>query len=168
VTGPVLIGVGANLPSRFGAPLETCEAALNALAMRGLPVVRRSAWYRSAPVPMSDQPWYVNGVAELGGTPAPERILSILQGVERDLGRRRRRPNEARVIDLDLLAMGALVRDEPPVLPHPRMHLRAFVLLPLRELEPGWRHPVLGEGIEALIARVDPEQRVERIARGLP
>ncbi|MSP82149.1 MAG: 2-amino-4-hydroxy-6-hydroxymethyldihydropteridine diphosphokinase [Alphaproteobacteria bacterium] len=157
VAGPILVGVGANLPSAFGSPIETCAAALTALASRGLAVVRRSPWYRTAPVPMSDQHWFINGVVEVAGSLDPVGILAILHGVESAFGRVRDRPNEDRVIDLDLLAFGALIRQTAPVLPHPRMARRAFVLLPLRDLEPGWTHPALGP-LAGLIAALPPGQ----------
>ncbi len=161
--GPVLVGIGANLPSRFGGPLEACEAALAALEARGLPVVRRSRWYRSAPVPASDQPWFVNGVVEIGGATDPESVMAILHALEASFGRVRRKANEPRNIDLDLLCFGDVLRDFAPVLPHPRMHLRAFVLHPMRELAPHWRHPRLGVGLPELVAGLDPSQTISAI-----
>ena len=159
--GPVLIGVGANLPSRFGGPLEACEAALAALTARGLPVFRRSRWYRSAPVPASDQPWFVNGVVEVGGAADPVAVLGVLHAIEAAFGRVRAEANEARVLDLDLIGFGAHVRDSAPILPHPRMHLRAFVLHPLRDLVPDWRHPRLGLALPDLIATLDASQIIQ-------
>ena len=141
----IFIGLGANLPHpEHGAPRQTCEAALAALQQAGISVVRRSRWYESAPVPPSDQPLFVNAVAEIESDLAPADLLAELHRVEADFGRRRGEPNAARVLDLDLLAHGRTVSapGELPVLPHPRMTTRAFVVLPLAELEPAWRHPV--------------------------
>ncbi len=120
--GPILIGLGANLPGRWGPPRATCEAAVAALEAEGLRVVRRSRWYESAPVPASDQPWYVNGVIAVETGLSPEALLALLHRVEARFGRERRTRNEARVIDLDLLAYGERVNDgpAPPLLPHPR------------------------------------------------
>ena len=132
----ILIGLGANLPSPFGAPQQTCEAALTALEGQGARLLRRSRWYRSRPVPPADQPWFVNGVALVAATLSPDGLLRLLHGIEARFGRRRRHSSEARTIDLDLLAYGALLRSEAPVLPHPRMHERAFVLMPLRDVAP--------------------------------
>lgn len=148
----ILIGLGANLPSpRFGTPRDTCEAALGALEARGLGITTRSRWYESAPVPVSDQPWFVNGVAAVETRLDPAAVMDILHRVEDDFGRVRVERNEARVLDLDLLDYAGKVRAGGPVLPHPRMHERAFVLLPLRDIAPDWRHPVTGEGLDALI-----------------
>lgn len=160
----ILIGLGANLPSTgFGPPRATLEAALAELAREGLAVVRRSRWYRSAPVPPSDQPWFVNGVAAVATDLAPAEVLAALHRIEARFGRVRRARDEARVLDLDLLAYDDLVRTEgaPPRLPHPRLHARAFVLLPLAEVAPGWRHPVLGKTVEDLVAELPPDQVAE-------
>lgn len=161
-----LVGLGANLPSpAHGPPRATLEAALAALAAAGLRVLARSRWYRTAPVPVSDQPWYVNGVARLAVGPEPAETLRVLHRIERDFGRVRGERDAARLLDLDLLDQGGVVRgpgpDGGPVLPHPRLHRRAFVLLPLAEVAPGWRHPRLGLGADALLAALPPGQRVE-------
>ena len=163
----VLIGIGANLPSpRFGTPQETCEAALAALNQRGQTVIGRSRWFRSAPVPVSDQPWFVNGVAALDTDLAPADVLAALHQIEEDFGRVRQARNEARVLDLDLLDFDGQVSAEEGglALPHPRMHERAFVLLPLADLVPDWRHPVTGANLQTLIARLADDQVAEPVA----
>ena len=162
---PILIGIGANLPSAaHGPPSATCAAALAALAARGLRVLRRSRWYESAPVPPSDQPCYVNGVARVETALPPVGLLALLHDIERDFGRERREINAARVIDRDLLAYGDRVETGPPALPHPRLHERAFVLLPLAEVAPGWRHPATGRTVAALIAALPPGQEARPLA----
>lgn len=158
---PVLIGLGANLPSRLGQPEATLEAALEALVRRGARILKRSRWYRSAPVPASDQPWFVNGVVEIAWEGSPEALLAVLHAVEAELGRVRRMRDEARIVDLDLLAFGDLVRGSAPSVPHPRLHERAFVLAPLAEILPAWRHPVLRATAADLLAHLPPGQTVE-------
>lgn len=160
----ILIGIGANLPSpRHGEPRETCEAALDAMAGAGIGIAGRSRWYRSAPEPMSSQPWYVNGVARLETALTPAPLMAALLGIETDFGRTRGEPNEARILDLDILAYGETVSGGAGgvVLPHPRLHERAFVLLPMRELAPDWRHPVTGRTIDGLIAALPPDRIAE-------
>lgn len=159
----ILIGLGANLPHpRYGSPRQTLEAALRELERRGVRLVARSRWYRSAPVPPSDQAWFVNGVAVVESELSPRALLELLHAVEADFGRKRRERNEARTIDLDLLVYGTRVEAGPeaPILPHPRMAERAFVILPLAELAPDWRHPVSGLTARELAATL-PEQAVE-------
>lgn len=159
----ILIGLGANLPSeRFGSPRETLEAALSELAHRGLRILRRARWYESAPVPPSGQPWYVNGVVAVETALGPEALLTVLHEVERRFGRIRGERNSARVVDLDLLAYGEMVRPGPgaPILPHPRAAERAFVLLPLAEIAPGWQLPGSGRSVEELIAALPEGQQI--------
>lgn len=160
----ILIGIGANLPSeRFGPPRATCEAALSAIAEHGVTVVQGSRWFRSAPVPASDQPWYVNGAARVETALEPLALLGVLQGIEADFGRVRAERNAPRVLDLDLLAYGGRVMDGTHglILPHPRMHRRAFVLLPLADVAAGWRHPVLGRSIGDFLADIPADQEIE-------
>jgi 2-amino-4-hydroxy-6-hydroxymethyldihydropteridine diphosphokinase len=162
----ILIGLGSNLPTgRHATPQAVVEAALEALAAAGIRVLERSPWYRSAPVPASDQPWFVNGVAVVATVLEPPALLRQMHAIETRFGRKRRLANEARSLDLDLLAYDDRVVDGPDGLriPHPRLAERAFVLLPLADVAPGWRHPVSGATVEALIARLPPGQAVARI-----
>ncbi|OHC75965.1 MAG: 2-amino-4-hydroxy-6-hydroxymethyldihydropteridine diphosphokinase [Rhodospirillales bacterium RIFCSPLOWO2_12_FULL_58_28] len=158
----IIIGIGANLPSpRYGSPMATCEAAVAAIIDRGIAAPRRSRWHRSSPVPASDQPWYINGVAEIKTALPPADILAILHDIETQCGRTPGERNAARILDLDILAFGDHVADGEEggiCLPHPRMHERAFVLLPLAELCPGWVHPVSKLSVEELILALPPGQ----------
>ena len=162
----ILIGLGANLDHPdYGPPRRTLEAALEALRQAGVGVLARSRWYRSAPVPASDQPWFVNAVASLETHLPPAELLALLHEIEARFGRARRRRNEARVLDLDLLAYHDRVSapGETPVLPHPRLGERAFVVLPLRDLAPDWRHPQSGESAGELARRLDPDAAAEAV-----
>ncbi len=117
-------------------------------------------------MPPSGQPDYVNGVARLEGRADPAALLAALQRIEQAHGRQRGVPDAARTLDLDLIALGGLVRAAPdPVLPHPRAHLRRFVLAPLCDVAADWVHPVLGRSAAALLAEVAPAG-VVRIGAG--
>jgi 2-amino-4-hydroxy-6-hydroxymethyldihydropteridine diphosphokinase len=162
----ILLGLGANLPSaRHGSPQATLEAALARLGAAGIGIERRSPWYRSAPVPAGDQPWYVNGVAAVATPLGPAELLALLHGIEAEFGRVRRERNEPRSVDLDLLDYRGWVSapGQEPVLPHPRLAERAFVLLPLADIAPQWRHPVSGRGLASLIAALPLDQVTERL-----
>lgn len=153
--GGIYIALGANLPSRFGAPRETLEAALRLLASQDIAILRRSSWWRSAAQPAGDQPDFINAVVEVETGLQPQALLMRLHELEADFGRVRRDRWEARVLDLDLIDYRSLESApdrEPPILPHPRMRERLFVLLPLQEVAPDWRHAADGAAIGDLIA----------------
>jgi 2-amino-4-hydroxy-6-hydroxymethyldihydropteridine diphosphokinase len=156
-----LIGVGANLPGPGGEPaLDTCRRAVAAMDLfPGMRLGGLSRWFLTAPVPASGQPHYVNGVASLVVDPKatidPAALLARLLALETACGRERSTPNAARTLDLDIIAIGDIVRDAPdPILPHPRAHLRAFVLAPLVDVAPGWVHPILGRSAAELLAEL--------------
>ncbi len=172
-----LIALGANLNSPVGGARETLEAALSELGRRGVVVVARSRWYRTAAFPPGSGPDFVNGAARLTADLSPDSLLAILHEIERDLGRDRRRRWAPRACDLDLLACGDFVapdratvlewirldsdsqaREAPAglILPHPRLHQRGFVLRPLADVAPDWRHPVLGETVVEMLAALPP------------
>jgi 2-amino-4-hydroxy-6-hydroxymethyldihydropteridine diphosphokinase len=140
---------------------------LPGLQLRGL-----SGWYETAPVPVSSQPAYINAVAHFVVEPScridPAGLLADLMAIEACAGRPpaaggERSPNAARTLDLDIIDMDGLVRDAPdPILPHPRAHLRAFVLAPLAEVAPAWVHPVQGRTARALLADL-PGQQIRRL-----
>ncbi len=136
------VALGANL----GDPATTVRAAFAALA--NLPesrVVRCSSLYRTAPVGITEQPEFVNAVTELATDLAPEALLDALLEIEQRFGRIRAERNGPRTLDLDLLLYGDQFVDLPRlILPHPRLHLRAFVLQPLAEIAPDLKIPGRG------------------------
>lgn len=160
------VALGANLVSRDGlSPRQTLEAALVSLAaIPGLRLQARSRWFATAPIPPgpphAPYPRYINGVARLAGNIAPDDLLHALHAIEHKAGRARSIPNAPRTLDLDIIAMGSRVQSAPdPILPHPRAHLRAFVLLPLRDVAPHWIHPLTQQPIAQLIAAL-PQQDI--------
>jgi 2-amino-4-hydroxy-6-hydroxymethyldihydropteridine diphosphokinase len=161
----ILVALGANLPGPAGPPLAQCEAALARMPALGIAVVARSPWYETTPYPPSDQPRFVNGVVAVKTGLPPVALLAALHEIERGLGRVRTVPNAARTIDLDLLDYDGLVLTgpEPPVLPHPRMAERDFVLRPLADIAPAWRHPVSDMAVGELLARLPHDPGLVRL-----
>lgn len=158
-TTPVAIGLGANL----GDTRATLAAAFEALAAlpdsRGL---RRSPLYRSAPIDSSG-PDYLNAVALLDTALTPQDLLHHLQAIEAVHGRLRPYVNAPRTLDLDLLLYGDRTLREPTlVIPHPRLHQRAFVLRPLADLAPDWAIPGLGRVADLLAGVAD--QQADKLA----
>ena len=158
----LFIGLGANLtPDGYASPREGCVAAVSALSDEGVHLSALSQWYESAPVPISDQPWYLNAVAEAMTELNAASTLAALHLIEQRFGRIRTERNMARVLDLDLLDFAGMVYDASDLeLPHPRVHERAFVLLPLGELCPDWVHPVSGIAVQDLIAMIPADLKI--------
>ncbi|HQR03389.1 MAG TPA: 2-amino-4-hydroxy-6-hydroxymethyldihydropteridine diphosphokinase [Rhodocyclaceae bacterium] len=154
------IALGANQ----GDPRMPLEAALTALA--ALPHTRleaRSSFYRTAPIGYENQPDFINAVARLETTLEPSPLLDALQAIEEQHGRKRTLPNGPRTLDLDLLLHGdTRIRTTRLSLPHPRMHERAFVLVPLAEIAPDLSIPGRGR-IRDLIERIRG-QAIERLS----
>ncbi len=146
----VFVGLGGNI----GEPVAQLERALSALAR--LPestLVRTSSFYQSPPWGIDAQPPFVNAVAELATSLSPDQLLASLLAIEQAAGRERTLRWGPRVLDLDLLLFGDLVIDRPGLrIPHPHLHQRAFVLLPLAEIAPDFFVPGLGSVTELLRA----------------
>lgn len=148
------LGLGGNLPTAFGDPAQTIAAAIARLSHQpGISVTARSRIYRSAAWPQGGQPDYANAVVCVRTVLLPMALLRVTQSIERAFGRVRRQHWGPRQLDIDILDFGGLVTDEAVLtLPHPWMEERAFVLEPLAEIGPGWRHPLSGEGAASTLA----------------
>ena len=161
----ILVGIGSNLAAPgYRLPQDTAMAAAAQLPAIGAAIVARSPWYLSEPVPASDQPWFVNGVAEVATEMPPEELLARLLALETRFGRERGARDAARTLDLDLLDYDGRKCSTPDlVLPHPRLHERRFVLAPLCDIVPDWRHPRLGLTVAELLAGLPPGHPIRRI-----
>lgn len=148
-----IVALGGNLALE-GAPAQAVlERALGRFSDFGMTVEARSGWWRSAAWPDPSQPPYVNGVALVSTDLSAREVMQALLVIEAEFGRRRSEPNAARTLDLDLIAHGRDVIDEQDlVVPHPRAADRRFVMEPLAEIAPSWRHP-LGGRTAAELAR---------------
>jgi 2-amino-4-hydroxy-6-hydroxymethyldihydropteridine diphosphokinase len=180
--GQVLIAFGANLPFAGEGPAETLWKAVAALGEEGLAVLDLSRFYATPCFPAGAGPDYVNAAAvlECGGQDDLASILARLHAVEARFGRRRDQRWGMRTLDLDLLAMGDSVLPDPEtqdrwrtlpaeaqirvtpdrlILPHPRLQDRAFVLVPLADVAPDWRHPRTGQTVRQMLAALPRADR---------
>lgn len=170
----ILIGLGANLEFEGRTPVQTMERVLALLdETPGVSVLRVSPWYQSAPVGKADQPDFFNGVASLETDLAPLALMQLLLEMEKKFGRIRGERWGPRTLDLDLLDFDGQSLDlaEEGVtlhLPHPRLHERAFVLRPLLDIAPDWRHPAMGKTPAECLAEIGPDQALRRVAGAVP
>lgn len=160
------IGLGSNLPFAGVESPALLERAVAALQEAGLCVKARSGIWRTDPwPPKSGQPDYYNAVVEVdAGSLSPQALYGMLREIEARFGRERREKWTARTLDLDIIAMEGFAGTFGEIaLPHARMHERAFVLAPLAEIAPGWRHPGLGRSSAELLAALpaDGYRRVD-------
>lgn len=145
------VGLGSNLGDRRGH----LRAALAELRRAGR-LLAVSPLYETEPVGLREQPLFLNAVARLETELAARQLLERLLDIEAERGRARREKDGPRTLDLDLLCYGdRILKEEGLVVPHPRLHLRRFVLEPLAAAAPGWRHPVLGKTVEELLAGLE-------------
>lgn len=139
-----VVALGCSLAGAYPSREALLAAAVEALASEGLKVAARSSWWTSAAWPDPTAPAYLNGVALVETALPADTVLAVLHRIEARFDRRRGQPNAPRTLDLDLVAHGRTVTEAGLVVPHPRAHERLFVMGPLAEVAPGWRHPVSG------------------------
>jgi len=160
----ILIGLGANLPSDVGPPADTLKRALGELERHDVEIRRVSRFYETPAWPDPADPAFVNAVAVVQTRLQPVELLMVLHGVETAMGRLRSAPNAPRTLDLDLLDYeGRVLSGSELALPHPRIAARSFVLVPLQDVAPDWRHPVTGQGVPELLAALPDRDTPKRL-----
>ncbi|MEP0504480.1 MAG: 2-amino-4-hydroxy-6-hydroxymethyldihydropteridine diphosphokinase [Paracoccaceae bacterium] len=167
-----LVAVGSNQVSSFGSPLETVHAAVEALSANGILIRKKSPIFRTQAYPAGSGPDFANAALSFSvKNKSASEVLQILHGIEADFGRERTQRWSPRTLDLDLLAWDDSIEPDestlndwmnlPPelqsqttpsqmILPHPRLHERAFVLVPLSKVAPDWQHPILGKSVQQM------------------
>ena len=151
-----IIAVGSNINSPKGfKPIENCNKAINELSNFNIKITQKSSWYLSEPIPKSSQPKYYNSVFLCNSNHNVYKVLKIIHIVEKKFGRLRIFKNMPRCIDLDIISFNGNVKNSLLLkIPHPRMHLRKFVLLPLFEIDSHWLHPLLKRNIQFFLEKV--------------
>ena len=163
----IYIGIGSNLNGKNNeTPLQNCKKALVELK-KEVNICKISSWYKSEPIPVSNQPWFINGVIEIRTDKSSLDLLEFILSIEKVFGRVREKKNEARILDLDIIdyKKKILYIKNKLIIPHPRMHERSFVLQPLSELNPKWMHPIKKKGIKELIRNLNDKQKISKISK---
>ncbi len=150
----IVVALGSNLGGEYGSSCAVLTRALQGFGEIGLIVKAKSSIWRSRAWPDPSDPDFFNAVAMVESASSPRDVLAALHGLEAQFGRVRTSANAVRVLDLDLIAYGRQVSEDGAlILPHPRAAERLFVMGPLAEIAPGWRHPVTGKHADALAAQ---------------
>ena len=159
----ILIALGSNLESEiFGSPLENCLKAIDFLK-KEYKILNVSNFYKTEPIPKSDQPFFINAVVSIETKDAANKILNNLMLIERKFKRVRKKKNESRFIDLDLLAYNnEITSSKDLILPHPRMHTRKFVMQPICDIDENWVHPLLKQKAKKIIKEL-ANQKISNI-----
>ena len=162
----IYIALGANLPSAAGLPEATLRRVLELLPRRGVTVDAVSPFYRSRAWPTPSDPTFINAVACVRTKLGPADLMRLLLQIETEFGRRRGVKWAPRMLDLDIIDYAGLVTDAAHLLlPHPQAHERNFVLRPLADLAPDWRHPMTGESVADLL-KIAGEDGLEKLEIG--
>ncbi len=159
----VIIGVGGNINSKDGIhPVEICNKAISSFQNYSIIVKKQSKWYNSEPIPKSDQPNFFNCVVIASTALNEYDLLKFLHKIEVEFGRRRNKINAPRSIDLDIIDYSnKVIKNKNLVIPHPRAHLRKFVMGPLAEINPDWIHPILKVNVLDILKKLNKQKLEE-------
>ena len=165
VFNKIIIGIGGNINSVDGShPVEVCNNAISSLKDYSIQVEKKSKWYCTEPIPISEQPNFFNCVIIASTKLNEYEVLKSLHEIEAKFGRKRNKINEPRSVDLDLIDYSSKVlQNKKIIIPHPRAHLRRFVMGPLAEMKPDWIHPILKLSVLEILKGLD-EQKLEEFS----
>lgn len=158
----VYIGIGSNL----GDPYQSCIKALEIIKKHPfLALDALSPFYRTEPVGVEGQSWYINAVLSISTSLSSSELISEILGVEKVMGRKRTGTRwESRIIDLDILLIGdEIINDKNLTVPHPRMHTRRFVMAPMADIAPDLIHPILGKTMAEILNEIPVTEQEVRL-----
>ena len=156
------LNIGSNLNSKFGNRFDNITIAINLLLSAKIKIKKISNFYETPSYPNKRFPNYLNVGVLCSFDKNPEILFKIIKSIEKKLGRLMTKKNDARVCDIDIIDYNSdIVKKHFITIPHPRSHKRNFVLYPIKEIDPNWIHPVMGQNVNILIKKLDFKLRIE-------
>ena len=147
----IYLGIGSNLSSSFGDRFKNINLAVSSLEEKKINLVKKSSFYETFSYPNKENPKFINIVIAVKTSLSPKNLMESLMLIEEKLERKRLKKNDPRTCDIDIIDYNKKCMSKNLTLPHPRLHKRNFVLLPLFELDKSWYHPVLKSHIKTLL-----------------
>ena len=159
-----LLGLGSNLPSSFGDRFENLNLAVSYLELYKIKIIKKSSFYETPSYPDIKNPKFINIVVKVSTYLSPEDLASVLIRVEKKLERNRKKKNEPRTCDIDIIDYKSMIintkhKNKKLIIPHQKLESRNFVLFPLEEIAPNWQHPKTKEFISTIISKLSAEDR---------
>jgi len=156
------INIGSNLTSKHGSKYKNIEIAINLLVNAKIKIIKASNFYQTPSYPNKKLPKYVNIGLLIDYDFTYSKLLKEILLIEKKIGRIRSKKNDPRVCDIDIIDFKGFVKNNNIlILPHPRCHKRNFVLYPIKEIDPNWKHPILKKNVDFLIDQLDQNSRIE-------
>ena len=158
----IYLNVGSNLDSKFGSRFDNISIAVNLLVNSKIRISKISNFYETPSYPNKDLPRFLNIGISGNFENTSFELLKIINLIEKKLGRKRKQKNDPRIIDIDIIDFkGEIIDSKNLILPHPKSHLRNFVLYPILEIDPNWSHPILKKNAKFLINKLSQNSRIE-------
>ena len=158
----IYLNIGSNLPSKEGSRENNIVTAISLLKKLNLNLIEISSFYQTPSYPDNSDPKFINLCVKLESNLKASELLNEIKKIERKLGRTRIKKNEPRTCDIDIIDFnGKIIKNDELIVPHPRLHLRNFVIYPLKEIEPNWLHPIFNKNIEIFFQELDKNSHNE-------
>ena len=158
----IYLNIGSNLPSEKGGRKTNILEAINYLKKLDLNLIKVSSFYETPSYPNNSDPKFINLCIKFESNLKASKLLNEIKKIEKKLGRTRSMKNEPRTCDIDIIDFnGEIIKNDELVAPHPRLHVRNFVIYPLKEIEPNWFHPVFNKNIDSFFQELDKNSHNE-------
>ena len=158
----IYLNIGSNLPSKEGGRKNNILKAITYLKKLKLNLIKISSFYETPSYPNNSDPKFINLCVKLECNLKASELLNEIKKIEKKLGRIRSKKNEPRTCDIDIIDFnGEIIKNDDFEVPHPRLHLRNFVIYPLKEIEPDWSHPIFDKKIDSFFQELDKNSHNE-------